>query len=140
MPRVLLLLPTTTYRSADFLEAAAKLGVEVAVASEEANALEAVNPAGLLTLDRSDPGARARPFDAVVGVDDDTAVTAAAIARALGLPHNPVPAAAAARHKGQMRDRLSAAGVPVPRHRVFRRADGPESAAASVRYPCVLKP
>ncbi|HXM78583.1 MAG TPA: biotin carboxylase, partial [Thermoanaerobaculia bacterium] len=78
MPRVLLLLPTTTYRSADFLEAASKLGVEVAVASEEANALEAVNPAGLLTLDWRDPDAAARravelardrPFDAVVGVD-----------------------------------------------------------------------
>ncbi|MDQ2980380.1 MAG: ATP-grasp domain-containing protein [Acidobacteriota bacterium] len=149
MPRLLLLLPTTTYRAAAFLDAAARLGVEVAVASEEANALEAVNPAGLLTLDWRDPEAAARravelsrdrPFDAVVGVDDDTAVAAAAIARALGPPHNPVPAAAAARHKGQMRDRLSAAGVPVPRHRVFRRADGSESAAASVRYPCVLKP
>ena len=53
MPRILLLLPTTTYRSADFLEAAAKLGVEVAVASEEANALEAVNPAGLTPDKRS---------------------------------------------------------------------------------------
>ena len=34
MPRLLLLLPTTTYRTAAFLGAARKLGVEVVVASE----------------------------------------------------------------------------------------------------------
>lgn len=39
MPRVLLLLPATTYRTQAFMEAARRLGVEVTVASEEASAL-----------------------------------------------------------------------------------------------------
>ena len=54
MTRVLLLLPTTTYRAPDFLEAARRLDVDVTVASEEPNALEGMQPAGLLTIDFRD--------------------------------------------------------------------------------------
>jgi hypothetical protein len=149
MPRVLLLLPTTTYRTADFLEAAARLHADVVVASEEASTLESLNPAGFLVLDFRDPGAcarlaaefaRTRPIDAVVGVDEDTAVAGAAIAAELGLRHNPVDSVQAARSKGRMRDLLAHAGVPAPAHRVFSRGDDPTRAARDVDYPCVLKP
>ena len=155
MLRLLLLLPTSTYRSADFLEAARRIGADVAVASEEPNALEALNPENLLTLDFRDPqgaarrvaeSSRERPFDAVIGVDDETAIAAAAIGAALGLRHNAVPAASAARNKGEMRALLRSAGVAVPDHRVFSRSQHPAAAAAAaaaataVSYPCVLKP
>lgn len=149
MPRVLLLIPTTSYRTADFLEAAGALGADVTVGSEEPSTLEAWNPAGLLTLDFRDPAGCARravefserhPIDAVIGVDDDTSVAAAAIAASLGLRHNPPAAARAARHKGRMREAFANAGVPSPRHRLFRLEGGPLAAAAAVRYPCVLKP
>ena len=149
MPRVLLLLPTTTYRSHDFLEAARRLNVDVTVASEEPSAVEGLNPAGLLTMDFRDPEgcvvkardlARANSLDAVIGVDEDTAVVAAAISGALGLPANPPEAAAAARNKGVLRRVLDAAGVPTPRSRLFRWEEGPEAAAQISPYPCVLKP
>src|ERR1700720_2629047 len=149
MPRVLLLLPTTTYRTPDFLAAAARLHAEVVVASEEASTLEPLNPAGLLALDFRDPAACARraaefartfPIDAVVGVDEDTAVAGAAIAAELGLRHNPVDSVQAARNKGRMRDLLAKAGVPAPAHRMFSREDDPERVARDVDYPCVLKP
>ncbi|MGH9315529.1 MAG: ATP-grasp domain-containing protein [Thermoanaerobaculia bacterium] len=149
MTRVLLLLPTTTYRTPDFLEAARRLGVDVTVASEQSSTLERLNPDGLLTLDFYDPEACARqivafargcPLDAVLGVDEDTAVAAAAIAQALGLPHNPVPATAAARDKGRMRRLLAEAGVPSPSHRLLQRHEDPRRAVADIRFPCVLKP
>ncbi len=150
MPRLLLLLPTSSYRARDFLEAAGRVGAEVVVGTEETSAVAAVNPDGLWTLDFRDPEGAARrvlelsageaPLDAVLGVDDDTAVAAAAIAQALGLRHAPVAAAAAARHKGKMRDLLAAAGVPVPAHRVFPRSSDPEETARGAEYPCVLKP
>ena len=149
MSRVLLLLPTTTYRTPDFLEAARRLDVEVTVASEKPSTMEALNPAGLLTLDFRDPEgsvrkvkdfARRYPLDAIVGVDEDTAVVAAACSSALGLPSNPPEAAAAARDKALMRRLLDAAGVPNPRSHVFRLADGDVNAARAVPYPCVLKP
>jgi biotin carboxylase len=147
--RVLLLLPTTTYKTPDFLAAARKLRVDVTVASEEPSTLEGMNPAGLLSLDFRDPEgcarkavefARAYPVDAVVGVDEDTAVAAAVIARALGLPHNPVHATVAARHKPTMRQLLAEAAVPSPACRVFDRGEDPARAVAAVRFPCVLKP
>ena len=54
MLRVLLLIPTTTYRTEDFVAAAAKLDVEMVVASERPNVLEAELPDNLLTLDFAD--------------------------------------------------------------------------------------
>jgi biotin carboxylase len=149
VPRVLLLLPTTTYRAPDFLEAAKHLGVDVTVASEQPSTLEALNPAGLLALDFRDPAgaaakaaelSRSHPIAAVVGVDEDTAVVAAAIANALGLPSNPPEAAEAARDKAALRRVLNAAGVPNPGSRVFPLDGGPDGPSGSVCYPCVLKP
>ena len=149
MPRVLLLLPTTTYRAHDFLEAAARLHLDVTVGTEETSALEGVNRQGLLTLDFRDPAACARrveefardvPVDAVVGVDEETAVAAAAISARLGRPSNPPGAAVAAWHKGTLRRRLAAHGVSQPAFRLFFRDESAASAAAAVRYPCVLKP
>jgi biotin carboxylase len=149
VPRVILLLPTTTYRASDFLAAAAKVGADVTVASEEPSTLASRNPAGLLTLDFRNPEecaarvvrfSREHPVNAIVGVDEETALAAAAIARALGLAGNSPRAAAAARDKALLREALAAAGVASPRSRTFRVEDGPEDAAAAVTYPCVLKP
>ncbi|HEY3205013.1 MAG TPA: ATP-grasp domain-containing protein [Thermoanaerobaculia bacterium] len=149
MARVLLLLPTTSYRTPDFLKAAEKLGVAVTVASEEASTLEERNPEGLLTLDFKSPEACADrvaafakryPLSAVIGVDEDTAVVASVIAARLGLPHNPVSAVEAARNKARMRELLARNGLPSPPHRLFRIGEDPGSAARGVTYPCVLKP
>jgi formate-dependent phosphoribosylglycinamide formyltransferase (GAR transformylase) len=149
MPRLLLLLPTATYRTAAFVEAAHRLNVELTVASERPSAFQAANPAGLITLDLSRPDtaaeqaralARAHPVAGVVGVDDDTAVVAAAIAGALRLRGNRVSAAEAARDKQEQRALLSAAGVPVPRFALHRMDEDPRGLAERVAYPCVLKP
>src|SRR2546428_261584 len=103
-PRLLLLLPTVTYRTVAFVEAARRLGADLTVASERPSTFERANPTGLVTLDFADPThaaaqarefARAHPVHGVVAVDDDTAVVAAAIAEALGLRGNRVAAAAA---------------------------------------------
>ncbi|MFN2385605.1 MAG: ATP-grasp domain-containing protein [Thermoanaerobaculia bacterium] len=149
MARVLLLLPTTTYRASDFLAAAEKLGLEVTVGSERPSTLENLNPAGLITLpfgdrDRSTEAAvdfaRSYPVDAVIGVDEETAVAAASIAAALGLPHNPVEAVATARNKARLRAALTQSGVPSPHHWLFHRTDDPRAPSKQVTYPCVLKP
>jgi len=143
------LLPTTTYRTAAFVEAARQIGVELTVASEQRSTLEAANPAGLLTLDFQYPEraadfvrtfARQHPIDAVVGVDDDTAVVAAAIAERLKLKGNPLHAATAARDKHQQRELLAEAGVPIPRFALHMLGENPLTIAQATAYPCVLKP
>ncbi len=149
MDRLLLLLPTTTYRTQDFLDAARTLGVDIVCASEKPSTFEAHAPDNLLTLDFTDPGAAAakvadltsrRPLSAVVGVDDLTTVAAAAIAERLGLRGSAVAAVAAARDKYQMRQCLAAGGVPIPRFRRIALKDDPFLAARGVAFPCVLKP
>src|SRR6266849_5812403 len=102
MPRLLLLLPTTTYRAEAFLDAARKLKLDV-----------------------------------VVGVDDHTTVVAAVISAALGLPHNPVAAVAAARNKHRMRELLQARGLPVPRFALFSVDDAPAAITEKIAFPCV---
>ena len=147
--RLLLLLPSATYRAAAFVEAARRVGTELTVASERPSTFQDANPAGLLTLDLSHPDravdqarafARVHPLQGVVGVDDDTAVVAAAIAGALGLRGNPVVAARAARDKYEQRTLLAAAGVPVPRFTRHRLDGDPSRVAQLTHFPCVLKP
>jgi hypothetical protein len=77
--RLLLILPSATYRAPDFMAAARELGVAVTVASDRAAAMSAAMGERALTLRSSGPReaaeviiARAHdtPFAARVGVDD----------------------------------------------------------------------
>jgi len=144
-----LLLPSTTYRATAFVEAARRLEVSLSVASERPSAFEQAQPAGLLTLDFADPAhaaaqaaafARTHPLAGVVGVDDDTAVVAAAVAERLALRGNPVAAALAARDKQRQRELLAGAAVPVPRFTPCASDADPVELARRFEYPCVLKP
>ena len=143
------MLPTTTYRTAAFVEAARQIGVELTVASEEPSALQATSLGGLITLPLNDPQrsateaflfAQRYPLAAVVGVDDDTAIVAAVIAQRLGLKGNPVHAMQAARDKHQQRELLAKAGVPIPRFMLRGLNEEPAEIARTVTYPCVVKP
>ena len=148
-PRLLLLVPTTTYRTEDFVEAARRLHVDLVVAAEKPNTMAAALPDHLLTLPFDDPAAaaslmreyvRTRPIDAVVPVDDATSVVGAAIGQALGLRANKPAAVSATRDKQAMREALARAGVRQPAFVVFSITDDPGVVAAGVSYPCVLKP
>ncbi len=149
MPRLLLLLPTTTYRAQAFLDAARKLGLEVTVGSKRADRLTEQHAGDVLPLNFNDLEASARaavefarttPIDVVVGVDDHTTVVAAVISAALGLSHNPLTAVAAARNKHRMRQLLHTQGLPVPRFALFSVDDDPVTIAEKIAFPCVVKP
>ena len=62
--RLLLLIPTSTYRTEDFMEAAGRLDVDLVVASEKPNVMAGEFPDHLLTL----PGAEAEDFEQARGV------------------------------------------------------------------------
>ena len=147
--RLLLLLPSTTYRAAAFVEAARRLDVDLTVASDHRSVFAAQQPERLVTLDFGSLGRAAEqaaafaarhPVAAVCGVDDDTVILAAAIAEELGLPHNPLEATVAARDKHRQRVLLGAAGVPVPAFDLHRLDEDPAAVSRSAAYPCVLKP
>ena len=148
MARVLILLPSATYRAPDFLAAAARLGAEVVVASEVAQTIDMGDRA--LVLDLAQPEAAAatvvqaagrHPLDAVVAVDDQGVVVAALAAARLGLAHNPPGAVAATRDKAAMRTALAAAGtVRQPAFTVVAPGGDVVAAARGIGFPCVVKP
>ncbi len=153
MPRVLLLIPSATYRAPDFVEAAQRLEIEVVVGSERGSPLEGVAEGRTLTVDLDDPETGARqieafalqhPVDTVVAVDDAGALVAAAASELLGLSHNPFDAVAATRNKYLLRQRLARGELLTPPFQVFKLDDDPaaiaEELAAHGGFPCVVKP
>ncbi|MGZ4753962.1 MAG: ATP-grasp domain-containing protein [Acidimicrobiia bacterium] len=138
MTRVLLLVPTSTYRAPDFVAAARALGIELVVGADDAPVVgdgdRVVSipltdvPKAMETIDQLD---RRRGVDAVVAVDDRGVVVAAEAGARLGFPHSPPDAVAATRDKAEMRRRLAAGEVPQPRF---------GTSAEEVGFPCVVKP
>jgi biotin carboxylase len=148
MTRILLLIPSRTYRTKDFVEAAHRLDVEVVVGSEERSPLGDPTGERSLQLSLSDVAsgaaaiedyARRRPLDAVIPVDDGSTLVAAAAAGALGISHNGFDAVAASRDKARMRELLAAAGLNTPRFRTWP-ADADPDEVPSATFPVVVKP
>jgi biotin carboxylase len=149
MRRVVLLIPSSTYKATDFVAAAGALDLDLIVASDRRSALQAVmgDRSQLVALDRPQEAAdrlvalhERLPFDAVLGIDDQGVLAASVVAERLGMPHSSVAAVAATRDKHLLRKRLSAAGMAQPSFALATDDAGVETAMESVGLPCVLKP
>ena len=148
--RVLLLIPSTSYRTSDFLEAARALDLKLIVGCESAPVLP--GGTGVLQVPLDDPEAAAEaivaldlstPLDGVVAVDDQGTLVAARASERLGLRHNQPDAVAAARDKLRARTLLAGSEVSQPAFAlVSPTADADEVGrlAALVGLPCVVKP
>ena len=153
MTRVMLLIPTASWRAPDFMAAADKLGLDVVVASDINQPLADMYPGRWLTLPYHDPerGAQAVaryadrfPLDAVVAVDDPGIHVAALASETLELPANRAESVLATRDKSVLRERLAAAGIPSPAWHIARFDDDPAATASTVEqrlgWPVVIKP
>ncbi len=151
--RVLLLCTTTGYQTRAFVEAAERMGLEVAFGSDRCHVLDDPWQDGALALHFEDPEASARaiveyaqkmPLGAIVALGDRPTPTAARACRALGLTHHPPEATDVCRDKYRSRERLRAAGLRVPAFSRFPLVDEPHKIFATGRhkvgFPCVLKP
>jgi biotin carboxylase len=148
--RVLLFATTTGYQIRSYDDAAARRGVELVLATDRCHQLDdpwrdraiAVRFHDESSLDAVEREAAKGAFSAVLSVGDRPAVLAARAALHLGLPGNPVDAAAASVDKREARTRFAAAGLVVPRHFVVAADADLRDAARDVRltFPCVLKP
>lgn len=146
-PRLLLIAPFGSYRTAPFL-AAAERSAEVVLASEgTANIVDAGLPGLRLPFGDlpacqailTEEARRRGPFQAILGLDDLGAEIAGALAPSLGLAGNPPSALAIARRKDWARAALRGAGVRVPWHRVLA-LDEPLPDFTDLPFPLVLKP
>lgn len=149
----MLVLPSQTYRAKEFLDAAARLGVDVVSASDTAQAMAASFPERFVALPLHEPGTAARiverfakstPIDAVVAVDDESALAAAYATQRLGIGKNPLSAIEATRDKVTMRRLLATAGVSQPPFAIIDAGEKEDvdvaDAADLLGYPVVIKP
>jgi formate-dependent phosphoribosylglycinamide formyltransferase (GAR transformylase) len=147
--RVLLLATTTGYQIRSFGEAAKKLDVQLAFASDRCDQLD--DP----WADQSIPvrfwdeaqsletivaACRATPVHGIIVVGDRPTVLAARVAETLGIPGNPAEAVVASRNKLASRRAFREAGLPTPSFVEISMADDPAAVAAQCVYPAVIKP
>ncbi len=150
--RALLLTTPNSYRTQDFVDAAARLDIETVIAVDTPQTL-ADEWNFRLGVDFSHPQIAANqlaqtvansPLDAVLALDDSGAKVAALLAARLGLPHNDPTAAEAARNKFRMRSLLAACGAPTPAFEEFHTDQERKKIIAQaerrIGYPCVVKP
>jgi biotin carboxylase len=168
LDRIALVMHTTSYGTAGFVDACRRAGAEVTIASDRCHVLDGAWrwPADSLVIDFGDPegaaeiiaSAAGKPGGALAAVlpvgGELPARVAALAARRLGLTANPPEAMIAAANKLEMRTRLAAAGangrnqpdLRQPRFVAVARIADPREIAAMVRepggigFPCVVKP
>ncbi|MFN0029520.1 MAG: ATP-grasp domain-containing protein [Acidimicrobiales bacterium] len=136
---LLLVSPSGSYRSADYLEAALRLGCQVTVATDAEPAIPGTSiPVDLHhpTLAAEQLVAMVGPIDGVVGTDGPAVAVAGEVARRLGLAANAEAALATARDKLRQRRCVRTAGVAQPN---FAAIEG-DTVPAWSDYPAVVKP
>ncbi|MDP2389147.1 MAG: carboxylate--amine ligase, partial [Acidobacteriota bacterium] len=146
---MLLLATTTGYQTRMFAEAAAALDIELVYATDRCDHLDDPWRDGAIpvrfheewrSVDVVLKALEARPVSGVLVVGDRPSVMAAHLARLLGLPGHPPAAAAIACDKRLSRERLRAAGLPVPEFFTVPAATDPATLLARVSFPVVIKP
>jgi biotin carboxylase len=146
--RVLLVASTTGYQTRAFEEAARQLDVRLQYATDRCHVLDDPWRDAAIPIRFDEPessadaiaqSAMALPIDGVLAVGDRPAVVAAHAARRLGLPFHSPEGTYAAHDKLIARNRLRAAGLPVPDFRSVARDADPQTISA-IAFPCVLKP
>jgi biotin carboxylase len=147
-PRVLLIAPHGSYRTAPFIDTAVRHAIDLLVASEGRHSLVGAYAEGL-HVDFDDPDAAleiitqeaiAKPFGGIIATDDATTELACSVAQRLGLPCNDPAAVRIARRKDLARNALAQAGVPVPAFRTIGLERPLVPQLDGLTYPCVLKP
>jgi len=146
VPRLLLVAATTGYQTRAFVDAARRLGFDLALATDRCHVLE--DPWGdhAIPVRFDDPSASrdamvaAGPFDAIVAIADRPTLVAALAAEGLNVRYNSPASVAASHDKYLARQRFEAAGLPVPKFFRVPASTHPISVARSASFPCVLKP
>lgn len=146
--RLILLASAQSYRGGPFDIAAKKLGVEIIFGQDVPLPLQNDASPGL-RLDYRDikqatktilKFAKKYPIDGILGLDDSGTLIAASTYEALGIPHNSIESALAARDKHIMRKCFLKSNIPSPPFEHHFLNEDIEKLSHEVSYPCVIKP
>jgi biotin carboxylase len=147
--RVVLFATKLGYQTRSFNAAAEKLGVELAFVTDRCQRLDDPWNDRALAAHFETPEAAAfevmqaqrdLQVDGILALGDRPALTAAYVARGLGILHNHPASVEACRSKLRTREVFREAGIPTPWFRAVPLEPLPEPALLGISYPCVLKP
>ena len=147
--RILLFTSKLGYQTRSFQAAADKLHVDITYVTDRCHRLEDPWSDQALAAHFEMPeqaadtvfeAVRGLGVDGVLALGDRATVTAAYVARGLGLLHNHPASVEACRSKLRMRKVLRDGGLPGPWFQSVNLNPVPEPSLLGIRYPCVLKP
>jgi predicted ATP-grasp superfamily ATP-dependent carboligase len=149
--RLLLFAGKLGYQTRSLDEAARKLGVDVVFVTDRCHQLDDPWNDRAIAVHFEPPDAAAygvlesvrgsgQTIDGILAFGDRPAITAAHVARGLGLEYNHPAAVEACRSKLRMREIFRDAGLRGPWFRAVALQPAPEPALLGISYPCVLKP
>ena len=147
--RLLILASKLGYQTRGFIEAAQRVGAEIAMGTDRCHQLDDPWNDRAWALDFAEPEAAAAeivarehdaPIAAILALGDRAPLAAVLAARVLGLRYNAPEAVANCRSKLRQREVLTAAGVPVPGFFAFTLSDSLDAVLPRVKFPCVVKP
>ncbi|MGB6199653.1 MAG: ATP-grasp domain-containing protein [Candidatus Acidiferrales bacterium] len=147
--RLLILASKLGYQTRGFVDAARRLGAEVALGTDRCHQLDDPWNDRAWPLEFAEPEAAAAeivsrahdtPIAAILALGDRAPLAAAIAAQSLGLPYNSPESVANCRSKLRQREVLSAASVPVPGFFSFALTESLDAILPRVNFPCVVKP
>jgi D-alanine-D-alanine ligase-like ATP-grasp enzyme len=149
--RILLFAGKLGYQTRSLDEAARKLGVDVVFVTDRCHQLDdpwndraiAVHfgaPDGAAYAVLESVRGSGQAIDGILAFGDRPAITAAYVARGLGLVYNHPATVEACRSKLRTREVFRDAGLRGPWFRTVALQPAPEPALLGISYPCVLKP
>jgi biotin carboxylase len=147
--RLLLLTSKLGYQTRSFADAATKLDAGILYATDRCHQLDDPWNDRAIAVHFENPEAAALSIyemlrgdepDGVLALGDRSVITAAYLARRLGLFHNHPASVEACRSKERMREAFNAVGLRTPWFRAMPLVPTPDPAFAGITFPCVVKP
>src|ERR1019366_10238861 len=147
--RLLLLTSKLGYQTRSFSDAARKLGVEVMFATDRCHQLDDPWNDRAIAVHFEEPEAadfsilealRGNEPDGELSLGDRSVITAAYVARGLGIFHNHPASVESCRSKEKMREAFRVSGLRTPSFHALPLISTPDPAISGIKFPCVVKP
>jgi len=146
---VILIIPSASYRTNPFMDAATKLDLKVLVITDKSQVFSEYYPDNVITMNfehwqESIENIRewSERYDlkAVIGVDEESIILAAKLSESLCIEHNSLESVKLTKNKYLMRSELKKSGLKSPWFKRFSVHETPKDIFAELSFPCVLKP
>jgi biotin carboxylase len=147
--RLLLLTSKLGYQTRSFSDAARKLGVEIVFATDRCHQLDDPWNDRAIAVHFEEPESAALSImetlrgnepDGILALGDRSVITAAYVARGLGIFHNHPASVESCRSKEKMREAFRVSGLRTPLFRALPIIPIPDAALSGIKFPCVVKP